>query len=131
MFHPVLCAVQRVPQPRLVHRLQQVIDGIHLERAHSVLVIRGHKRDERHRLPLKLTNDAHAIELRHLPIEERKVRFLFLDHRDGVSTRRRLPDHRHVFERPQQRDEETSRRPFVVCDDDTKTGAHTATCSAG
>src|SRR4029077_800185 len=79
---------------------------------------------------LELPHDAHAIELGHLPVEKREVGFLLLDHHDGFASGRRLSDERNILERPQQRDQERSRGPFVVRDDDSEAGAHTATRSA-
>src|SRR5207237_2874994 len=88
-----------------------------------------HAGDERHRLLSELTNDAHPIELRHLPVEKGEIRLLLLDHRDRFLARCRFTDDGDVFKRPQKRDEERPRRPFVVGDHDTKPSAHTATRS--
>ena len=45
VLDPLLRAVERLAQAGLVDRLQQVVDGVHLERAHRVLVVRGDERD--------------------------------------------------------------------------------------
>ena len=74
VLDPLLRAVERFAQPRLLDRLQQVVDGVHLEGAHGVLVVRRDERDERHRLLLQHPHDADAVEFRHLQIEQRQIR---------------------------------------------------------
>ena len=66
------------------------------------------------------------IELRHLPVEQRQVRLLFLDHRDRLPAGRGFADDRDVLERPEQREQERPRGPLVVGHHDAQPGAHTA-----
>src|SRR3954463_16204170 len=56
-------------QPRLLDRLQQIVDRIDFERADSVLVVGGNEGDQRHRVLLQHPDDPNAIEFRHLPVK--------------------------------------------------------------
>ena len=121
------CARLSVSRSRaLLDRLQEIVDGVQLERVHGILVVRRHEGDERHPVLLQQSDDADAVELRHLQIEQRQIRPLPLDDRHGVASRRGFADEHGVIERPQERGEECAGRSLVVRDDDAKTLAHTA-----
>ena len=126
VLDPLLRPVQRLAQARLLDRLQQVVDGVHLERAHRVLVVGGDERDQRQLALLQHPHDADAVELRHLQVEQRQIRALLLDRRHRLAARRRLRHDHDVVERAQQRREKRSRRPFVVGDHDAQAGVHDA-----
>ena len=74
---------QGLGQTVLSHRLQQVIERVHLEGLHRVPVVSGDKDGERHVLSLQGRDHAEAIHLRHLNIEKDEVRLFLLDQRDG------------------------------------------------
>ena len=65
-----------------------------------------------------------------MQIEQRQVRALTLNCRDGFGTGFRFSDDDDVFERAEQSRQERSRRPFVVGDDDSKTCVHEAFLAA-
>ena len=73
---------QRFGQPLLAHRLQQVVESVHLERLHRVAVVGGDEDGERHLL-LQRGHHAEAIDLRHLNVEEYQIGLLALDHGDS------------------------------------------------
>ena len=58
--------------PLLVERLQQVVDGVHFEGLHRILVVGGGEDDlrQRHFLVDQLLDDAEAVEPGHLHVEE-------------------------------------------------------------
>src|SRR5262249_54062008 len=71
---------------RLVKWLQNIIDGVHIEGLHRVMIERRckhHVRNAEFALD-KLFQNAKAIQPRHLHIQEDKVGGMFLDEIDGV-----------------------------------------------
>ena len=63
---------QRLGQPLLAERLQQVVHRVHLERAQRVLVVGG-REDHRH-LTADQLQHLEAVQLRHLHVEEHQIR---------------------------------------------------------
>ena len=128
VLDPLLRAIERLAQSRLLDRLQQVVDGIHFEGAHGVLVVGGDERDERHRLLLQHPHDADAVELRHLPVEQREIRSSPFR---SIATAS-LPDAASPTTTTSSNDrrsddQKRAGRPFVVGDDDSEARAHIAT----
>jgi len=52
---------------------------------------------------------ADAIQLRHLPVEQRQVRPLLFDHGNGLAAGRRFANDADVVERPEQREQKRFR----------------------
>ena len=91
-----------VGEPGGVDRLEQVVEGVDLERPDRVLVVGRDEGDEWHRVLLQHSNDADAVEFRHLPIEQGEIRSLSFDDRDCVFSRCGLADDRDVFKRAEE-----------------------------
>ena len=123
-FDPLLRAVQRLAQPRLVHGFEEVIDGVQFECAYGVLLECRHERDQRDFVLLQRADDAEAVELGHVQIEQRQVRLLAHDQRHRLSSRRRLAHDDGVVERSQHRRQKGTRWPLVVRDDDPERRRH-------
>jgi hypothetical protein len=64
---------ERFPESVGVERLEQVVEGVHLEGPHGVLVVRGDEHDGRHVPRPYLGEHAEAVELRHLYVEKHEV----------------------------------------------------------
>jgi hypothetical protein len=121
-----LRSVQRLAESRLVDRLQQVVDCIHLERPYGILVVGCDERNQRHLVLLQHPHDADAVELRHLKVQQREVRSLLLDGRKRFLAGRRLRHDDDVFEGTKQRGEEGARWAFIVGDDYAEARVHEA-----
>ncbi len=67
--------LHRHRQPLFFDRLQQVIERLQPERLHRILIVGGrhHEIGQRHALLAQLADHAHAIEPRHLHVEEHEV----------------------------------------------------------
>ena len=117
----LLRAIQRFAQPRLLDRLQQVVDRVDLEGADRVFVEGGDERDERQR-PLFLS-------IRTTPMPSSSGICRSSSARSGLfpldAATASLPDAASatiddIVERAEQRGQERSRRPLVVGDDDAQ-----------
>jgi hypothetical protein len=64
-------ARDRLGEPLGAHRLQQIVDGVDLERAHRELVVRG--AEDHRRGAADQVDDLEAVELRHLHVEEHEI----------------------------------------------------------
>src|SRR5262249_4433465 len=62
---------------RLPHRLEEIVDGIRLKRAHCVAIVGCNKNNTRHAFEADSTKHSKTISLWHLNIEEHQVGFLF------------------------------------------------------
>ena len=102
-------ALDRLTKPRAIDRLQQIVDGVHLERLNRVLVVGGDERDEREPILPDQTDDAQAVDFRHLQIEQREIRPLLFDQRDRLRAVLRLADDFHVVTPLQQGREHRAR----------------------
>ena len=65
---------ERGGEPRIVDRLQYVVDGACLKRLHRESVIRRHEDDHRQLMRLQFGEHIEAGESRHLDVEEHEVR---------------------------------------------------------
>ena len=115
-FDALVGAGERLAQAPLVDRFEQVIDRVHLERTHRVLVKGGHERDQRQVALLQHAHDTDSIELRHLQVEQREIRGLALDDRHRLLAGSRFTDHDDILAGPQQRHQKCPRRTFVIRD---------------
>ena len=104
-LEPLARAPQRLAEARLAHRFGQVVDGVHLERFHGVLVERRHEDHEGQIAASKQADDAEAIDLGHLDVEQRDVRAMALDELDRFGAVRRLADDGDIGDRSQRRAE--------------------------
>ena len=70
-------AVERGLEPLVAERLEEISDGLRLERAQRVLVVGGDEDDFRHRHVWRIAHEggkhAEAVELRHLDVEEHQL----------------------------------------------------------
>ena len=67
-------ASRRPREPCAIERLDQIVDGVHFERAQCMFVVRRHEHDERHPVDTDLRDHSESIERRHLYIEKHDVR---------------------------------------------------------
>jgi hypothetical protein len=74
MSQPLLGALERTLKPRIGEGLQQVIEGASLECAQRVVVMRGYEDDDRRLIATQQLENIESIALRHLYVEEYKVR---------------------------------------------------------
>ena len=77
--------LHRLRDPLLVERLQQVVNRVHLERLHRILVVGGGEHDlrQRHFLVDQLLDGAEAVESGHLHVKEDEFRRELLDQVHG------------------------------------------------
>jgi hypothetical protein len=80
--------LHRLSDAFLVERLQQVVDGIDLERLHRILVkSRGkHNLGQGNFSIEKFFDNSKAVESGHLDIEKDQIRAVFFDEADGLET---------------------------------------------
>ena len=121
--------IDGLPQAHRFDWLQQIVDGVHLEGANRILVVRGDERDERKLVTTDEPHDAKAVDFRHLQIEQREIGREPLDELDAFGSVDGLPDDFHIVVAVQQRNEKSPRGAFVVGDDDAKP-AHVAPSAA-
>src|SRR5580692_2604328 len=77
-------APDRRSQPFIIKRLQQIIDGIQLERADRILVIGSYKNYSGHALRSYVANYIEPGAIRHLHIEQDKIRAVGKNRIDGL-----------------------------------------------
>jgi hypothetical protein len=73
------CPRDGFPKPVLVYRLEQIVEGVHLERAKGVVVVCGHEDDHRLLCLSQRGDDLEAVEIRHLDVEQHHVRGMLAD----------------------------------------------------
>ena len=84
--------LERLLEALAPERLEDVVDGAHVERTQSVMVVRGHEHDRGDPVRADALEDAEAVEIRHLDVEEHEVGPELLDRDDGLATVAALPD---------------------------------------
>ena len=67
-------AARRLIEPRVVERLEQVVDRRELERAQRVAIVGGHEDDRRHPLGADRAHHVEPGELGHLVVEQHEIR---------------------------------------------------------
>ena len=113
------CALDGAGQAVLLNWLQDIIDGVHFEGLHGVIVERRREDDLRkfsfavH----QLLDHAEAVEARHLHVEKYEVRRMFLDEGEGFDAVFSLADEMHVGETFQQVSQFVARGLLVVDDE--------------
>jgi hypothetical protein len=86
----------RLLEARVLHRLQQIVDGAGFERLHRVLVESRHDDDDGHRLTREVAHHLETAHDGHLQVEKDQFRPEFLDLLQRGSAIVRLSDHFHV-----------------------------------
>ena len=103
-------------QPFRFDRLQQVVEGVHLERTQGILVVGGHEDDDRDLLRRHGLQQRQTVELRHLHVEEDDVRGELANHVERGRPVAALAGNDHLGQRPQEPAEPPPRHRFVVHD---------------
>ena len=67
-------ALERFSEALVVERLQKIVDRTDLKCLQRVVIIRGHKHDQRQGLRIKRACERDAVQQIHLDIEEQQVR---------------------------------------------------------
>ena len=110
-------APERDAEPIFVEGLQQVVDGVDVERPNRVLVVRGHEHDDRELFALERIEHAEAVELRHLHVEKHEVGPLSPNDIDGLGSVARLTHEREALRRVDERAEPAPDEWLVIGDD--------------
>ena len=76
---------KRLAKPRRVVRFEQIIDGVHLECSHRVLIERGDEHGCRRRLTGDRAENLESVEIWHLHVEKEQIRLKRDDLLDGLS----------------------------------------------
>ena len=126
LFQPILSTLQSVCQPRPVNRFEQVIDRIHLESFHGVLIIGSDKGNQRHTALPDQPNHSQTVQFRHLQVEQCQIRPLPLNNFHGLYSVFSFTDDLDVIERPQESSQKRPSWPFVICDHDSQFGIHSS-----
>src|SRR6185369_12718314 len=79
-------------EPFVIERLEQVVEGVHLEGAHGILIVGGDKDDVRSRFALERLQHFKAAQLGHLYVQKDKVGLQRLDRVYCFTTIRTLSD---------------------------------------
>jgi hypothetical protein len=119
-------AIERAREALLVHRLQQVVEGVRLEGVDRESVERRHEHDHRHALLRHLLDDLDAGEARHLDVEEHQVGSESGDGRQRLAAVGALPDDLDVVRVLEAQFEAAPRQRLVVDDE----GAYGHGCEA-
>ena len=123
---------ERLGQPLVRERLEQVVDRVHLERPQRELVVR---RDEDHRhVAAHQLEHLEAVELRHLHVEQQDVGARVAQRLDRLESVRALRQHDDVAHRLERLPQRQPRRLLVVDDHDVQHVrwiAHAAASSIG
>ena len=105
----------RAGEARGLDRLQQVVDGVHLERFYRMLIVRGHEDHTRRVVPVhQLAGHLETGAAGHLDVEQHEIRVQRVDDLEGPQAVSRLPDDLHVLELLELEAELVSREPFIV-----------------
>ena len=111
-------ALDRDLEPRRIHRLQQVVDRVHLERLDGVLIVRRDEDDVRRRVRLEHPpRDLEAGQPRHLDVEEHDVRLQAVDGRQRLDAVAGLADDLDAADLAEQVAQLVARELLVVHED--------------
>ena len=108
---------QRFLETLTVKRLQQIINRVHFKRLQRVLIVSGHKNNQRHRPADDRCADFQTAKPRHLHIEKHQVRTLFLNGSDRLSSVGAFADDIEIALEFEQLANPRARRRFVVHDE--------------
>jgi len=126
--HPALRPLHSLNDSLAIERLQNVIDGVHVEGADCVLIVGRGKHDLRQRLRLacdktgrpclvafeQLLNYGKSVEAWHLHVEKHQVGMMLLDQLDGLNAVSALSDDVYVADRVEQVFELVASQLFVI-----------------
>src|SRR5215207_2405067 len=124
-----LGARERLPEPLVGERLQEVVERVHLERLERVGVVGGDEDDGRDALQLDPREHAEAVHAGHLDVEEEEVGRPALDALDGLRAAAALAGHLDVRVFGQQVPDRAAGQRLVVHDErpqPLRLGAHAA-----
>ena len=119
-------AGERAREALLGDGLEQIVDGVHLERLHRELIVRGHEDDEG-KLPLGFLHGVEhleAVDFRHLHVEDHDVRARLANRGDGARAAQRFAHDLDVRVLREERAKPGERRRLVVDRHDAKSGRH-------
>ena len=116
--HPL----ERGPEPRLLERLEQVVEGLDVERLERVALVRGDEDDGRPGLDRQGGRDVEAAGLGHLDVEEHHLGPHPVDRRDRLRALGALADELHVGVLGQEAAEPGARQRLVVHDEGANPG---------
>src|SRR5262245_15386586 len=88
--------LQRLRKFFSTHRLEQKVEGVHLESAQCVAIERRHENDGRQAIAADRLEHVETVHLRHLDVEQHNVRRQRTDGRRGGAAVPRLADDVHV-----------------------------------
>src|SRR5258708_33675131 len=103
-----------------IKRLEQVVDGVHVEGTHGILIKRRSKNDLRHAIGVvlleQLLEHGKAVQSRHLNIQKDYVRMMSANQVDRLDAILALGDDLNSSLGVQQVFELFARKPFIVDD---------------
>ena len=105
---------ERGGEPRIVDRLQHVVDGACFEGLHRESVVRRHEDDHRQLMRLQLGEHVEARESGHLDVEEHEVRAMFANRLERLAAVAALADDFDVVRHAQAQLQAAPRQRFVV-----------------
>src|SRR4030095_2532586 len=109
--------VDRPREPRIIDRLEHVVDGLCGECTERVVFMCGDEDRRRHGIRTDFANDGEPVDDRHLYVEENEVRLPRSDCDDRVSPAAPLIDDVEAAESDEARADSLPREWFVVDDD--------------
>jgi hypothetical protein len=122
--------LHRLPEPLRRHRLQEVVDGVLLERADRERVVRRDEHDEREVLGIEHREQLEPVHDGHVHVEEQHVRRVAPDRLQSLERVGRLAHHEHVAARLEERAELLPGVRLVVDEDGAK-DVHAARSRSG
>ena len=122
VLQAVARAIDRRLEPFLLHRLEEIVDGVQLERFDRVVVERGDERDERQRVRRNPPDHLEAADLGHLQIQEREMGSMRGDELHRFLAGGSLGDELRALARLDETGQEPAGRPLVVGDDERQRG---------
>ena len=119
-------SLEGLHNPGAIEWLEQVIDGVDVERAHRILVESGSKNDLRHAVGLfalqQLLEHGKAVQSWHLHVQKHYIRMVSTNKVDRLNAILALGDDLDSSRRIQKVFELLSRKPFIV--DDQRSHGH-------
>ena len=113
-------ALQGLQDTGTIKRLQQVIDGVDVERTHRILVERGGEDDLGHAVGIdslqQLLEHGEAVQARHLHIQKHYIRMVRMNQMDRLDAILALGDDLDSSRRVEKVFELFAREPFIVDD---------------
>jgi hypothetical protein len=112
-------AFQGLLKALAIEGLEQIIQGVDLEGAQSILVIRRDENDTGRPVLAHGLQDAEAVQFGHAYIEKQEIGPLLTDGRDGARTVEAFADHLNVGFGLKQRTQALPAQRLVIRDQDT------------